>query len=75
MLNYLLFCLISIQCVTAVLELHFSWLLSSKAYLKVCFEVQKVQLPFLSCKSLLLGTNVPNDTLNVRLQINVYAND
>ena len=33
--------------VTTVLELHFSWLLSSKAYFKVCFEVQKIQLPFL----------------------------
>ena len=32
--------------VTTVLELHFSRLLSSKAYFKVCFEVGKIQLPF-----------------------------
>ena len=28
--------------VATVLELHFSWLLSSKVYFKVCFEVQKI---------------------------------
>ena len=33
--------------VTTVLELHFSQLLSSKAYFKVCFEVQKIWLPLL----------------------------
>ena len=42
----LLFCLISQQYhgnVTIVLELHLSQLLSSKAYFKVCFEVQKIR--------------------------------
>ena len=32
--------------VATVLELDFSWLLSRKAYFKVCFEVQKIWLPF-----------------------------
>ena len=50
------------QCnVTTVLELHFSRLLSSKAYFKACFEVRKAWLPFFSCQSLLLGTNISND--------------
>ena len=31
---------------TIVFEIHFSWLFLCKAYLKVRFEVQKVQLPF-----------------------------
>ena len=38
----------------------FQLALSSIAYLKVCFEVQKIWLPFFSCQSLLLGTGVPN---------------
>ena len=32
----------------------------SKAYFKVCFEVQNLVAIF-SCQSILLGTNVPND--------------
>ena len=28
---------------------------------KVCFEVRIIQLPFFSCQSLILGTNIPND--------------
>ena len=47
--------------VTTVLELHFSWFLSSRAYVKVCFEVWKIWLPFFSCQSLILCTIVPND--------------
>ena len=39
-LNYLGFYFVYYHCnVVTVLELHFSWLLSSKAYVKVCFEV------------------------------------
>ena len=34
-----------------VLELYFSLLLSSKAYFKVCFEVRKIWLQFLTCQS------------------------
>ena len=51
--------------VTTVLELYLSWLLSSKAYFKVCFEVWKIWLPFFPCQSLLLGTNVCNDIYHV----------
>ena len=51
--------------VTTVLELHFSRLLSSKAYFKVCFEMGKIWLPFFSCQSLQLGTSVPNDTIQI----------
>ena len=40
-----------------MLELHFNQLLSSKAYFKVCSEVQKIWLP----RKSLLDTNVPND--------------
>ena len=43
-----------------VLEVHFSLLFSNKAYFRVYFVVCKIQLPFL-CRSLLLGTSVPND--------------
>ena len=32
--------------VTTVLEIHFSWLLSSKVCYEVCFEVRKIWLPF-----------------------------
>ena len=54
-----LFCLISN---TAVLELHSVGFCQVKVYFKVCFEVQKKSVAiFLSCQSLLLGTNVPND--------------
>ena len=41
-LNYAVFYFVQ----STVLELHFSRLLSSKAYLRVCFEVGKIQLPF-----------------------------
>ena len=47
-----------------MLEVQFSLLFSNKAYFRVCFVVHKVQLPFFSCRSLLLGTSVPNDKLN-----------
>ena len=47
--------------VITVLELHFSWLLSSKAYFKVCFKCRK---PFFSYQSLLFGASIPNDKLN-----------
>ena len=53
-----LFCLIYHCKVIIVLELHLSQLFSSKAYIKVSFEVQKIQLPFFSCQSLLLDTNM-----------------
>ena len=46
--------------VITVLELYFTWLLSSKAYFKVFLSV-KTRQPFFSCQSLLLGTSVPND--------------
>ena len=48
--------------VTTVLELHFSGLLSSKAYFnfKVCLS-GKISVPIFSCQSLLPGTSVPND--------------
>ena len=45
------------------MELHFSQVLSSKAYFKVCCEVHKIGCYFISCQSLLLGTNLPNDML------------
>ena len=54
----LLFCLIFLQCyysIRTALQLAFG------NYFKVCFEVQKIWLPFFSCQSLLLGTSVPND--------------
>ena len=46
-----------------VLELHFSWLLLSKAYFKVCFEVKKISRVAIFFRSIpiLLGTNIPND--------------
>ena len=43
------------------LEVHFSQLFSNKTYFRVCFEMHKIQLPFFSYRSLLLGTNVSND--------------
>ena len=56
-LNYSAFYFVQYYCiVTTVLELHFSRLLSSKAYFKVCFEMGKFWLPFFSCQPLLLGT-------------------
>ena len=46
-LNYSGFYFVYYHCnVTTVLEVHFSRLLSSKAYFKVCFEVQKIRSPF-----------------------------
>ena len=43
-LNYLRFYFVYHHCnVTTVIVLHFSQLLSSKAYFKVCFEVGKTQ--------------------------------
>ena len=42
--------------------MHFSQLFSSIAFLKVCFKVHKIWLPFFSCQSLLLSTSVLNDT-------------
>ena len=56
----LLICLISLQCYYSIRS-AFQLALSSIAYLKVCFEVRKIWLPFFSCQSLLLGTGVPND--------------
>ena len=61
-LNYLGFLFVYYHCnVTTVIELHFRWLFSSKAYFKVCFEAGKIYWPFFSYQSLLLGTSVPND--------------
>ena len=45
-----------------VLEKHFSLLFSNKAHFRVCFVVCKILSPFFSCRSLLLGTSIPNDT-------------
>ena len=46
-LNYSGFYFVYYHCnVTTVLVVHFSWLLSSKAYFKVCFEVQKISSHF-----------------------------
>ena len=42
--------------------MHFSWLFSSIAYFKACFEAHKIRLPFFSCRSLLLSTSILNDT-------------
>ena len=42
--------------------------LSSKAYFKMCFEVQNIRLPFL-CDPLLLGTKVPNDMQSSELYV------
>ena len=61
-LNYLDCCFTDISVMLSiVLEVHFSRLFSNKAYFRVCFEVCKIWLPFFSCRSLLLGTTVPND--------------
>ena len=48
-----------------VLEVYFSLLFSNKAYFRVCFVVCKMQSPFFSCRSLLLGTSVPNDMFSI----------
>ena len=46
-LNYLGISFVYYHCkVTTILELHFCQLLSSKAYFKVCFEVQKFSCHF-----------------------------
>ena len=43
-LKYLDFYFVYYHCnVTRVLGLHFGWLLSSKAYFEMCFEVRKTQ--------------------------------
>ena len=62
--GYLSFYCVYYHCNVAtytVLELHFSRLLSSKAYFKVCLEVWKILQPFFSCQSLLLGTIISSD--------------
>ena len=73
-LNYSSFHFVLYYCnVTTVLELHFSWFLSRKVYFKVCFEVQKIWLPFFSYQSLLLGTSVPNDKfIHTYIYIYIY---
>ena len=63
-LNYSGFYFVYYHCnIATVLVLHFNRLLSSKAYFKVCFEVQKFGSHF-SCQSLLLGTSTPNDKMS-----------
>ena len=42
-----------------VLKEYFSLLFS--LYFRVCFVVCKIRLPFFSCRSLLLGTSLPNN--------------
>ena len=43
-LNYSGFYFVYYHCnVTTVIELHFSWLFSSTAYFKVCYEVEKIR--------------------------------
>ena len=44
-----------------VLKAQFSLLFSNKAYCRVHFVVCKIWSPFISCQSLLLDTNIPND--------------
>ena len=46
-----------------VLEVNFSLLFSNKVYFRMCFVTCKTQSPFFSCRSLLLGVSVPNDSL------------
>ena len=49
----------SVQCYYNVRNaFQLAFLNSSIAYCKVCFEVRKIQLPFLSCHSLLLSMYV-----------------
>ena len=58
--------------VTTVLELHFSQLLANEAYFIMGFEVQKIELLFFSCPSLLLSTSIPNYNINYSY-INMYV--
>ena len=59
-LNYLGFHFVYYHCnVATVLELHFSRLLPSKGYFKVCFEVS---VAIFARRSLLLGTSIPNNS-------------
>ena len=61
-LNYLNFYFVySSVKLLIVLEVHFSLLFSNKVYFRGCFVVCKIQSPFFSCQSLLLGTSIPND--------------
>ena len=55
-----------------VLELHSVGFCQVEVYFKVCFEVRKIRLPFFSCQSLLLGTNVPN-YICVAITVFMYA--
>ena len=65
-LNYLDFYLVySSAILLIVLEVHFGMLFSNNTYFRVYFVVCKVQSPFFSCRSLLLGTSIPNDNYNV----------
>ena len=43
----------------------FGWLLSSKAYFKVCFEAQKVKVAIYSCQSPLINTSILNDIAKI----------
>ena len=45
-LNYLDFYFVDIIAMLLVLEVHFSLLLSSKKYFRVCFVVRKIRSPF-----------------------------
>ena len=55
----------------AVLELHFSRLLSSKACFKVCLEVWKIWSPlfFMSIPAISIGISIPNDIANNDKQV------
>ena len=52
---------------TEVLIWHSVGFCQVEVYFKKCFEVRKIWLPFFSCQSLLLGTNVPNDLTTLKL--------
>ena len=45
-----------------VLEVYFSLLFLNNEYVRACFVVCKIRSPFFSCRSLLLGTSISNDT-------------
>ena len=53
---YFVYYCCNVTTIKKLLELHFSQLVSSKAYFKC-----KKSIAIFSCQSLLLGTNVPND--------------
>ena len=45
--------------------MHFGWLFSNKAHLKLCFKVRKIWLPFFPCQSLLSSTSILDDKADV----------